>query len=106
MGVILFLCSAYLFVRSTSGEVAQTTEGYVEEDAYLLTVAWLAILTLCAMNEGRGFCVKTMQTIGLLVDKGIVLRNKLPSNFRRNNRRGGGIRHAMNGVLAQFRWFL
>lgn len=70
--------------------------------AYLLTVAWLTILTLRAMNEGRGFCVETVQTIGLLVDKSIILRNKLPSDFRRDDRGGGGIRHASGEVPVQF----
>ena len=54
----------------------------------LLTVARLSILPLSTVNKSRSFCVKTMQTIGLLVNKGIILRNKLPSDFRRNNRRG------------------
>jgi hypothetical protein len=37
------------------------------------------------MNEGGGFGVKAMQTIGLLVDKSVILRDKLPSNFGRND---------------------
>jgi hypothetical protein len=52
---------------------------------HLLTVAWLAILTLSAMDEGGRFSVKTMQTIWLLIDESIVLGNKLPSDLRRND---------------------
>jgi hypothetical protein len=52
---------------------------------HLLTVAWLAIFTLGTMNEGGSFSVKTMQTIWLLIDKSIILGNKLPSNLRRND---------------------
>jgi hypothetical protein len=50
-----------------------------------LTVARLGFLTFGAMHESGAFSVETMQTIGLLIDKGIILRNKLPSNFRRND---------------------
>ena len=48
------------------------------------------------MNEGGGFCVEAMQTIGLFVDKGIVLGNKLPADFGGDDGGGGGggrIRH-------------
>jgi hypothetical protein len=37
------------------------------------------------VNEGGSFGVETMQTIGLLVDKSVILWNKLPSNFGRND---------------------
>ena len=57
-----------------------------------MTVARFTILTFSAMNEGGGFGVETMQTIGLLVDKGIILRNELPSNFRRDNVGMNGMR--------------
>lgn len=63
---------------------------------YLLTETRLPILALCTMNESGGFSVKTVQTIGLFVDKGIVLRNKLPADFRRNDvlvDAGSWIRH-------------
>jgi hypothetical protein len=52
---------------------------------HLLTVAWLAVLTLSAMDEGRSFSVKTVQTIWLLIDESIILGNKLPSDLRRND---------------------
>jgi hypothetical protein len=52
---------------------------------FLLTVAWLAVLTLSAMDEGRSFSVKTVQTIWLLIDESIILGNKLPSDLRRND---------------------
>jgi len=37
------------------------------------------------MGESGGFRVETMQTIGLFVDKRVILGNKLPSNLRRND---------------------
>ena len=52
---------------------------------HLLTVAWLTILSFSAMDEGGVFIIKTMQTIGVFVDEGIVLRNKLPADLGRNN---------------------
>lgn len=33
------------------------------------------------MDEGRGLSVEAMQTIGVLVDEGIVLRDELPADF-------------------------
>jgi hypothetical protein len=55
------------------------------QSTYLLTVAWLAVLALSAMDESRRFSIKTVQTIGLFIDESIVLGNKLPSNLRRND---------------------
>ena len=64
---------------------------------HLLTITRFAILSLGAMDESGGFCVKTVQTIGLFIDKGIILRNKLPSDLRGDNRSGiGRIRHAVS----------
>lgn len=37
------------------------------------------------MNEGGGFGVEAMQTIGLFVDICVILGNKLPSNLGRND---------------------
>ena len=34
------------------------------------------------MDERRGFIVETMQTIGVLVDEGVVLGDELPADFR------------------------
>ena len=34
------------------------------------------------MDEGRGFCVETVQAVGVLVDEGVVLRDELPADFR------------------------
>lgn len=48
----------------------------------MLAKARLALLALVAMDKGRGFCVETVETIGLLVDIGVELGNKLPSDFR------------------------
>lgn len=52
---------------------------------YMLTKARFDFLSLVAMTESRRFCVEAMQTIGLFVNKCIVLGNKLPSDFRRND---------------------
>jgi hypothetical protein len=60
----------------------------IERETDLLTMTRLPILTLSAVNKGGSFCVETVQTMGLLIDKGIVLWNKLPPNFRGNDRRG------------------
>jgi hypothetical protein len=46
-----------------------------------LTVAGLPILSFDAMDEGRGFRVKTVQAIGLLVKHRVIFCNKLPTNF-------------------------
>jgi ribosomal protein L13E len=64
----------------------------------MLAKARFALLALVAVDEGRGFCVEAMQTIGLLVHKGVILGNKLPSDFRRHDvlvdgGRGGRRRH-------------
>lgn len=37
------------------------------------------------MDEGGVSGVKAMKPVGLLVYKGVVLRNKLPANFRRDD---------------------
>lgn len=71
---------------------------------YKLTVTRFAILAFSAVNEGRAFGVETVQTIGLLVDEGVVLGHKLPSNLGRNDfgvNCGGGrtVRHAGNGCM-------
>jgi hypothetical protein len=73
---------------------------------YLLAIAWRSILALSAMNEGGGFGVKAMQTIGLLVDISVILRDKLPSNFGRNGvlmtlrrRRGCGSASHYGGMM-------
>ena len=49
--------------------------------AHLLTVTRLAVLALRAVDEGRVFFVEAVQAIGLLVDEGIVLWNKLPADL-------------------------
>lgn len=54
----------------------------------MLAIARLPIFALCTVNESRCFSVEAMQTIGLLVDEGVVLRDELPANLRRVN--GGG----------------
>lgn len=35
------------------------------------------------MDKCRGFSVEAVQTIGLFVNKGVVLRDELPADFRR-----------------------
>ena len=35
------------------------------------------------MDESRGFIVEAVQTIGVLVDEGVVLRDELPADFGR-----------------------
>ena len=52
---------------------------------YLLTKRRFAILTLSAVDEGRRFGVKTVQTLGLLIHICVVLRDELPPDFRGNN---------------------
>lgn len=56
----------------------------------LLTEAWLAVLSLSAVNESGGFSVKAVQTVGVLVDEGVVLGDELPADFRGIDRRVGG----------------
>ena len=51
-------------------------------NTYLLTVAWFTVLTLRTMDESGRFSVKTMQPIWLFIDKSIVLRYELPTDFR------------------------
>jgi hypothetical protein len=52
---------------------------------FLLAETGFEFLSLCAMNEGGGFGVEAMQTIGLFVDIRVILRNELPSNLGRND---------------------
>ena len=56
-----------------------------EIEAHLLAVAGNAFLPFCAVREGGGFGVETMQTIGMLIDEGIIFSDKLPSNLVRND---------------------
>ena len=58
-----------------------------ENTTYLLPKAWLNILSFGSVDEGGVFVVEAVQTVGLLVDKGVVLRDELPANFGGNNRR-------------------
>ena len=57
-----------------------------------MSKARLAVLALCSMNEGGGFCVEAMQTIGLFVDIRVILGDELPSNL------------GWNDVLMNCRW--
>lgn len=59
---------------------------------YLLPEAWLNILSLGPVDEGGVFVVEAVQTVGLLVDEGVILRDELPTNFGRNN---SGVRGAV-----------
>jgi hypothetical protein len=47
----------------------------------MLAKARFTLLALGTMDKGRGFCVEAMQTIGLFVNKSVILGNKLPSDF-------------------------
>ena len=51
----------------------------------MLAEAGLALLALCAMDKGGLFSIEAVQTIGMFVNKGIILRNKLPADFGRND---------------------
>ena len=48
---------------------------------HLLTEAWLAVLTLSTVDKSRGFIVEAVQTIGVLVDEGVVLGDELPPDL-------------------------
>lgn len=50
-----------------------------------MAIARFALLAFVAVNKGGGFGVEAVETIGLFVDKGIVLGNKLPPDFGRND---------------------
>lgn len=39
------------------------------------------------MDESRGLVVEAVQTTGVLVDEGVVLRDELPADFRRTDGR-------------------
>jgi hypothetical protein len=54
-------------------------------ETHLLTKARFHVLSFSAMNECRVFVVETVKTMGLLVDKGVVLRHELPANFGWND---------------------
>jgi hypothetical protein len=51
----------------------------------LLPITRPTILTFRSMNKGRVFGVKTMESVGLFVYKGVVLGNKLPADFGRDD---------------------
>lgn len=51
--------------------------------AYLLAITRLRILPLQTVDKCRGFSVEAVQTIGLFVNKGVVLRDELPADFGR-----------------------
>ena len=64
---------------------------------HLLAKTWLAVLTLSTVNKRRCLGVEAVQTIGVLVDEGVVLRNELPTNFGRVN---GGVCHHNLGLCS------
>ena len=51
-------------------------------NTYLLAITWFTVLTLRTMDESGRFSVKTMQPVWLFIDKSIVLRYELPTDFR------------------------
>lgn len=57
---------------------------------HLLSETRLAVLALSTVNESGCFSIETVQTMGLFVDKSVVLRNELPADFRRID---GGVGH-------------
>jgi hypothetical protein len=79
------ICRGLRVYRVDENFAVLETEGGDFVVDFLLAEARLDFLTLCAMNEGRGFGVEAMQTIGMFIDKGVILRNELPSNLRRND---------------------
>lgn len=52
---------------------------------YLLAKARFSILAFGSMDESGGFCVETVQTVGVLVDKSVVLGHKLPADLGGND---------------------
>ena len=54
-------------------------------ETYSLAVTGFSFLALSTMNESRGFSIEAMQTIGLFVNKCVILRDELPADFRRIN---------------------
>ena len=58
---------------------------------HLLAEAGFHLLSFSTMDKGRIFVVKAVKSMRLLVDEGVVLRHKLPSDFRRNNGVGLGV---------------
>ena len=57
---------------------------------HLLAKTWLAVLTLSTVNKRRCLGVEAVETIGVLVDEGVVLRNELPADLGRVH---GGVGH-------------
>ena len=55
----------------------------MDAEKYLLTEARFNLLALHSMGESGAFCIEAMQTMGLFVDKVVILGNKLPPNLRR-----------------------
>lgn len=69
---------------------------------HLLPVTGPTVFAFRAVDESRVFGVKTMKPVGLFVYKGVVLGDKLPADFRRddvgmNGRRGGIVRIRVDG---------
>lgn len=51
----------------------------------LLTMESLDLLSLGAMGKGGVFVVETMEAMGFLVDKGVILGNELPADLGRDD---------------------
>lgn len=66
---------------------------------HLLAETGLAVLALSTMNESGGFVVEAVEAVGVLVDKGVVLRNELPADFRGIDRRVVGHHEGLRGRL-------
>ena len=58
---------------------------YKIKHTHLLAKARFTILPFGTMDEGRGFCIETVQAVGVLVDKSVVLGDKLPADLRGND---------------------
>ena len=57
---------------------------YIHEisHTHLLAKARFTILSFSTVDEGRGFCIETVQAVGGLVDESVVLGDKLPADLR------------------------
>lgn len=69
-----------------------------ENASYLLAETWLAVLALSTVNERGRLVVEAVQTVGVLVDKGVVLGDELPADFRRVDGRVVSHRERLRGT--------
>lgn len=70
-------------MRWKTGQIATRCCGDGVEGTYRLAVTWYALFTLSTVDKSRSFSVEAMQTIGIFVNKSVILRDELPADFRR-----------------------